>query len=58
MVELGREHWKFQLPCSARDTYSRLPRTISIQLLNISKKGDSIIFQSNLRAQLAHRSAA
>lgn len=57
MVELGREHWKFQLPCSARDTYSRLPNTMSIQLFNISK-GDSRTSQSNLCAQSSHRSVS
>ena len=37
-----------QHPCSSRVTYSRLPRTISRQLLNISMNGDSTTSLGNL----------
>lgn len=50
MVKVGRDLWfhLFQPPWSSRDTQSRLPRTMSRQLLMIFKKRDSITSLSNL----------
>lgn len=47
MAEVGRDFWRppGPLPCSSRDTYSRLPRTRGI--LNISENGVSTSSQGN-----------
>lgn len=45
MAEVGRQLWTLSslLPCSNRVHYSRLPRTVSSQVLNVSKDGDCAI---------------
>jgi len=53
-VEVGRDLGGdlVQAPCSTRATSSQLPRTVSRQLLNISKDGDSITSLGNLCQRL------
>lgn len=50
MAEAGRYLWRLLSPppCSGRVTWSRLPRTMSIWIFNISKEGDAITSLGNL----------
>ena len=53
MVVVGRDIRRLSgpTPCSGRATFSRLPRTISRQLLKISRNGDSTTSLGNLFQQ-------
>jgi len=50
MIEVGRDLWRSSGPtsCSSRATESRLLRTMSRWLLNISENGDSMTSLDNL----------
>ena len=50
VAEVGTDLWRSSgpIPCSSRVSYSRLPRTMTSRISNISKDGDSTTSLGNL----------